>query len=296
MVNWISRLLKSFKIRRAKDISATERDTCERYGEHVIGTMLAGGFSPKPADLLGLYHTEETRQHARDWLTERADYRERRDRWISGRDFVLEIVIIVLIGWEIHEGRQQAKVLEHMDRSTGDTASAMQAARDSLKSLADSQNASLKILQEEQAERAKKPRFGLYLGNVPIDKGPLYLPDVASGEARSTANFNLGLKNEGGVPASPSEIHILVPADIFFTLTLPPLQELEPSKPATRALTYVVPLLPAGKTLQISGSVGVPMSHAPFKATFTITTPQLQSVTPLGSLTVLPAKTLKKHS
>jgi hypothetical protein len=226
-----------------------------------------------------------------------ADQDRKRNEKIAKRDFWMEVVVMVLIGLEIilsvvglWTGYEQGKVLDkqttalmHMDTSTAATS-------DSLQKLVAAQDASLKILQQQQAELAKKPRFALYLGNLPIDKGPLHLPDVAAGQSQAIANLNLGLKNEGGVPASPSEIHILVPEGVFFNLTLIAMQELEPSKPGTRIFTYAVPLLPAGKTLRISGSVGAPKGHGSFKATFTVTTPQLQTVTPLGSLTVLPPR------
>jgi hypothetical protein len=68
-----------FRIRRAHNILPSERETCERYGENVVGSMLAGGFTPSSEDLQALYHDEQSRAHARDWLTERADYRERHD-------------------------------------------------------------------------------------------------------------------------------------------------------------------------------------------------------------------------
>jgi len=226
-----------------------------------------------------------------------ADQDRTRNEKIANRDLWMEVGVMVLIGIEIilsviglRAGYQQGEVLEkqttalmHMDTSTAATS-------DSLQKLVAAQDASLNILRQEQAERAKKPRFALYLGNAPIDKGLLYLPDVRG--QQPIANFTLALRNEGYVPASASEIHILVPEGVYFALSplLPVPESEEPSKPATRSLTYEVPLLPTGKTLRISGSVAAPKDHAPFKATFTVTTPQLQAVTPLGSLTVLPPK------
>jgi len=63
--------------------------------------MIAGGFVPDWADLKAIYQTEETRQHARDWLSERADYRDAWDSWKSARDLILEIAVILLILAEI---------------------------------------------------------------------------------------------------------------------------------------------------------------------------------------------------
>jgi hypothetical protein len=293
MPNWMTQLLKFIRdlpsrasprwpwpLRKVRiaDIPKGARDYFERYGETVISMQVSGDFAANA-------------EHARAWLTERADYHERRERWISGRDLLLDIAIIALIGWEIYEGSQQAKVLQHMDSSTGDTASAMRAARDSLKSLADAQAASLKILQQEQAERAKKPRFALYVGNVPINRGSTRLAPL-TGNAQDMASVDLLLKNEGDAPASPSQIHVLVPEDTNFQFTsIPPVPEYEePSKPATRTMSYAVPLVPVGKTLRIHARIYAPKDHGSFSATFTITTPQLETVTPLGSLTVLPPK------
>ncbi len=146
-------------VRRAKNITETERDTCERYGEHVIGTMLVGEKAPPSPELAALYRTEEARQHVRDWLTERADYRETWESWQSTRDFLLEIAVIFLILAEIilsfvfgvvaiREGRGQSKVLAHMEQSAAATASAMTAASSSLQSLADAQAKSLDRLNQ----------------------------------------------------------------------------------------------------------------------------------------------------
>jgi len=226
----------------------------------------------------------------------------RHDARIAERDFRLEKWVISLISAEIvlslifgflglWEGWKQGKaldrqvvVLSHMDTSTAATS-------DSLQKLVAAQDASLKILQQEQAERAKKPRFALYLGTVPVDIAPIHLEARGQGQ-QTIAQFDLTLKNEGDAPANPSEIHVLVPEGIYFNLSpLLPVQEYEePSRPATRTITFAIPLMPIGKTLRIRGEVLAPRGHASFKATFTVTTPQLQAVTPLGSLTVLPPK------
>ena len=228
----------------------------------------------------------------------------RSDAQVARRDFLMEVAVIVLIGMEIalaiifgilgyQEATKQQIVLDNMAKSTAQTALAMDAATTSLQKLADEQAASLQILQDEQVARSKKPRFGLYLGAAPISNAFLRLADHP-GQALSMANFTLTLKNEGDAPASPSEIHILIPDEqgIYFALSpLLPVPELEePSKPATRRFTYSVPLLPVGKTLRFSGTIGAAKGHSSFKAIFTITTPQLQAVTPLGSLAILPPK------
>jgi hypothetical protein len=118
---------------RLADIDDKVRDTCERYGEQVIGTMLAGGFTPSTPDLRTVYRTKESRLHARDWLTERSDIKDWREKWVSRRDLVLEILVILLIWREIslsitadtHQAENftaQQAILTAMQKSTKDTA------------------------------------------------------------------------------------------------------------------------------------------------------------------------------
>ena len=106
---------------------------------------------PDTKDLQGLYQTEETKQHARDWLTEAADVREFKDRWVSGRDLVLEIVVIALIGWEIHMGyrqeTQQSKNFADQQRvltNLGDSSKATADILTSLKATTEAMNESVK--------------------------------------------------------------------------------------------------------------------------------------------------------
>jgi hypothetical protein len=96
-----------FGVRVADSVPTEIRDICDRYGEQVISTMLAGGFQPGAHELRRIFYQEDTRDHARDWLTEASDVREYKERWVSGRDLILEIVVIALIGWEIHIGYKQ---------------------------------------------------------------------------------------------------------------------------------------------------------------------------------------------
>jgi len=95
--------------------------------------MLAGGFNPSTPDLQNVYQTDEKKLHARDWLTEQTGTRDWRDRWVSGRDLFLEIVVIFLIGWEISLSKDsdtqqkqnfdaQQVILKDMQTSTKATA------------------------------------------------------------------------------------------------------------------------------------------------------------------------------
>src|SRR5258708_601814 len=122
---------------------------------------------------------------------ERDRKREARHFWI---EFGLTIIIIALIGWEIHEGRQQAAILQKMNKNTEDTAVQIQRA-------ADATTASLQILREEEAERAKKPKLALYLGNAPIDSASVRL--TVTGSSHDMASIDLLLRNRGNALVSP---------------------------------------------------------------------------------------------
>ncbi len=96
---------------------------------------------------------------ARFYLTAIA---RKRDEQVARRDFrmevaviVMEAAVIVLIGVEIvlglysiREAKQESRVLQHMDQSTADTASAMKTATVSLKTVADAQAGSLANLKQ----------------------------------------------------------------------------------------------------------------------------------------------------
>ena len=117
----------------ADNVPEEVRDVCDRYGEQVISNLLASGFAPSTEDLRSVFLNEMRRNDARDWLTEASDVREFKERWVSGRDLVLEIVVIALIGWEIALSIRadtnqatnfsaQQNVLTDMQKSTKDTA------------------------------------------------------------------------------------------------------------------------------------------------------------------------------
>jgi hypothetical protein len=156
-------------IRLAETISSEERDVLERYGEQVIGTMIAGGFSPDHDDLRPFQRDANSLVGARAWLTERSDLRDWRDRWVSGRDLVLEIVVIALIGWEIHVGivgdRQQAEsfgkqqdILTNLQKSSKDTADILAALKTTTETMSQTNAQQLQAIQksETQAERTAK--------------------------------------------------------------------------------------------------------------------------------------------
>jgi hypothetical protein len=290
-------------VRKAK-ISKEDRDLFERYGEAVIGSVLAGGTCPSAPDLAAIIpgniclppNTGKCKE-AGDWLTECRDAHERREQRME----TVEIGVVILITLEIvlslffglralRDGREQATALAHMDTSTAATASAMTAVSKSLQSLADAQAASLKILQQEQIERAKKPRLALYIGNLPIDKASVHLKPTGNNDCR--AYPELFLKNDGEAAVSRFRLHALVPEDVRLnTSGLVTVPEYEPSaNPKTRTVTLELPLLPAGKTVGIYAEVIAPKGHSAFKIPFTVDALELQAVGPLGSLTVLPPR------
>ncbi len=128
------------KIRKA-NIPQTERDICERYGENAIAQTLASGHTPRSKDLQVIYQTDQTVQHARDWLTESSDSRERHEQWRAIQEIVvigLEIIVIALISWEIRisirqerEQRQafakEQEIWTQLEASSKDTASTLMA-------------------------------------------------------------------------------------------------------------------------------------------------------------------------
>jgi hypothetical protein len=159
------------------------RETCDRYGPQVIGTMLAGGLTPASEDLQEIYQTRESRNHARDWLTETTDIQDYRERWIPLRDLLLEIAVIVLIAIEIffsvyfgivglREGQSQEKILSALQQSTETTSTSMSSVKDSLASLVRKQDESYKILKEESdsrlAEAAKTPALRFVTNKLPF--------------------------------------------------------------------------------------------------------------------------------
>lgn len=286
MASWIKDFLKTFRVRKARNISEVDRETCERYGEQVIAPLLAHNFGP---DVQALYQTQEARNNTRDWLTETSDRRERRENVRYSLGLAIEIGVIVLIGIEIglsiyygnrsiREGKKEAEILDKVNQSTSDTAAAMKQARDLLKSLADVQSAL-------QAERARKPRLALYVGNTPIDSAFVHLTLTKS--SHDLASLDLLLKNSGDAALSPSRLHALMPDGVWIEndINRPNVWQIEPE---SSRFTVQLPLLPTDQTIHLPIRLWVPHGHPPVKIRFDIDAMELQSVVSLGSLTILP--------
>jgi hypothetical protein len=102
----------------------------------VISLVLAGGFSPSNKELMPLYNYDEIKTHARDWLYEQTTKKDYRERWVSFRDFILEIAVIALILWEVRlsyksetqqnaDFQQQQAVLKQMQKNAEDTSATL---------------------------------------------------------------------------------------------------------------------------------------------------------------------------
>src|SRR6266404_5869510 len=221
----------------------------------------------------------------------------RSDARVARRDFLMEIGVMVLIGVEIvlsviglRAGYEQSNILDkqttaliHMDTSTAATS-------DLLQKLVAAQNASLNILQQGQAERAKKPKLALYVGNISLDRASVH-PQPLPGRAQTVASLDLLMKNEGEAPVSTYRLHAVLPKGVgLFSeqqLTMVPESE-APADPRTNRVTLQLPLLPAGETIRIHTQIVVPNGYSRFKIPFTVDALELRTVAPLGSLTVIP--------
>lgn len=206
---------------------------------------------------------------------ERDRKRENRHFWI---ELSLTIVITILIGWEIYQGWQQAAILQDMKSGTATTVNL--------------QTETLELLRKQEADRAKKPRLALYtLKNIPIDRATVRLQSQPGG-ATDFASFALFVKNEGEAPALTPRLHALTPEGAGLSVegfNIAP--EFGPPLPRNaQRWTLQLPELPVGETTSVQVHVYATKRRAAFKVTFTLDTPELQAVIPLGSLTILPPK------
>jgi hypothetical protein len=99
-----------------------------RRAEEAFAQLKTCGYEQRAALLLEaqFYIQERDRRH---------------DSWISFRDLILELVIIALIGWEVHEGNKQYDLLQTMNANTAATVTAV-------KNLQQAQDASLDTLKD----------------------------------------------------------------------------------------------------------------------------------------------------
>src|SRR5947209_908481 len=79
------------------EISSDQRAVFERYGENVIAMVLATGLTPSPGELYQIYANGPWKESARDWLTERSTFHERREDRLEA----MELSILVLVAMEV---------------------------------------------------------------------------------------------------------------------------------------------------------------------------------------------------
>jgi hypothetical protein len=176
----------------------------------------------------------------------------KRDEQVARRDYHLEVAVIVLICIEIilstagiwigiHEANEQADVLSNIEKSSIKTATAMNAAATSLKTLADQQTASvsqlqqmngnlqdsstktgvmaaasqkqLRILQDEQTSRltqlSKKPKLEIYVGSIQL-RPEMVLPANARQSTDDRSVYDIILKNSGDATATKGMLRVIV--------------------------------------------------------------------------------------
>jgi hypothetical protein len=85
------------KVRKA-DIPQADRELFERYGESVIGSIVAGGLSRGASDLAEVYKPGKIQDNARNWLAEQRHQPKRRERRVVQMEYwTLGGVILGLI-------------------------------------------------------------------------------------------------------------------------------------------------------------------------------------------------------
>ena len=211
--------------------------------------------------------------------------------------------------------------------STAATATAMSAVSKSLQSLADAQAESvqrlketndklqasltttgsmasatrkqLSILQQEQAERAaqlaKKPKLQLYIGPSPLMPGPNF-PNPLTYPARdhtdTSITFDSTLRNEGSAPASRLVLRVtLLATDVSFSSNAASARATEPPDNPFHTSFITVDVLRPHAKVPITMTFSFPKGRAPFQVLFTADADEIETGTPLGSLTITPRKT-----
>ena len=91
------------RVRKAA-IPLGDRDTFERYGETVMGILLTGGLNQIAEELINIYGDKTKHPFVRDWLTERSDLREGRERrmeFVEWAIFIFVVLGVVVEGWQL---------------------------------------------------------------------------------------------------------------------------------------------------------------------------------------------------
>jgi hypothetical protein len=252
----------------------------------------------------------------------------RYESWISLRDLVLEIVVIVLIGLELYfgitEGNKQAMILNQMNTSTTATATAMgnlltaqqnslteqTKSLDSLKQMNDKLQTSLqktsdmavavqtqlKILQEEQtsrlAEQAKKPKLELDSGLIPLNTVSI-IPLKPREETETKVTFDLSLRNIGDANARNGLLRVIVSGkDIHLECSAPSQLLYEQPESVVHILLVPFQILRPGGNIPMSISAIFPKGQTPFSIVFNVDADEIPTATVLGGINYPPIKTL----
>jgi len=90
-------------VRRA-DIPKESRDLFERFGEAIVGSVIAGGLTPREVELQKIYTGHDNiLAHATAWLTERGDVKEQREQRLETLEWAILILTVVAtligLGW-----------------------------------------------------------------------------------------------------------------------------------------------------------------------------------------------------
>jgi hypothetical protein len=248
----------------------------------------------------------------------------KRDEEVANRDLTLEIVVIVLIsieivlsigfGWSgVIEAREQAKIFAHMEKSTSDTASAMNDAKKALETLEDEQKRSLTslgdmnqalqaststtrkqlgILQQEQSERltqqSKKPKLELYFGTVLVDTvQPVNL--APRNQTETQVSYDFMLKNSGNATANKGLVRVIVSSkDVEMSsngswrVDSIPISPGDTTKVFLLHFDYLRPIA----TIPLSVTFTFPNTQLPFQVLFNVDADEIATATFLGAMTV----------
>jgi hypothetical protein len=245
------------------------------------------------------------------------DRDRRTDSRIATRDFWIELAVVVLIILEIiiavWGGYEQDKILRQMSgnettglanlvdeqkKSLGSLTLMNNQLQDSVKKTGDmavAMQRQLMILQDEQtarqAELAKKPKLELYVENIPI--ASLTGVNFNAREIAATKlTFDINLLNSGNATATKGQMRVVAFAkDVTITSNVPSQPIYETEKDSTQhgiiiLFDYIRP------TVKIAMSVTFtfPAGQEPFPVYFNVDAEEIPPLTPLGYMTVRPAK------
>jgi hypothetical protein len=252
----------------------------------------------------------------------------RYESWISLRDLILEIVVIILIGLELYfgitEGNKQAMILNQMNSSTTLTATTMktlqQSQQDSLeeqKKSLDSLNQmngklqtslqktgdmtvamqdQLKILQEEQssrlAEQAKKPKLELDSNMIPLNTLSI-IPLKPREQTETKVTFDLLLRNIGDAPARNGFMRVIVNAkEVHLECSAPSQFLYEEPESAMHTLLVPFQIIRPGGNIPMSVSAIFTKGQQPFSILFNVDADEIPTATFLGGINYPPIKPL----